>query len=178
MLNFSKGQPDMITERRVENFWAKVDKSGECWNWTAFKSKGYGYIQCGQGNSVRAHRFSWVLHNGEIPEGMLVCHKCDNPSCVRPDHLFLGTPLDNVVDMLSKGRNVSCPGISNGSSKLTPEQVRAIYLDPRTNVEIGKAYGIASSLASLIRLRRLWADYTNDLPDMSRRKTGPKRSAA
>lgn len=168
----------MITERRIENFWAKVDKSGDCWNWTAFKSKGYGYIMCGWKNPVRAHRFSWVLHNGDIPDGMFVCHKCDNPSCVRPDHLFLGTPADNVIDMVQKGRNVSCPGPKNGVAKLTPEQVRAIYLDPRTNKEIGASYGIASSLASFIRQRRLWAEHTADLPSMPRRKTGPRRSAA
>lgn len=168
----------MITERRIENFWAKVDKSGDCWNWTAFKSKGYGYIMCGWKNPVRAHRFSWVLNNGDIPDGMFVCHKCDNPSCVRPDHLFLGTPADNVIDMVQKGRNVSCPGLKNGVAKLTPEQVRAIYLDPRTNKEIGASYGIASSLASFIRQRRLWAEHTADLPSMPRRKTGPRRSAA
>lgn len=168
----------MITERRIENFWAKVDKSGECWNWTAFKSKGYGYIMCGWKNPVRAHRFSWVLHNGDIPDGMFVCHRCDNPSCVRPDHLFLGTPADNVIDMVMKGRNVACPGPKNGAVKLTPEQVRAIYLDPRTNKEIGISYGIASSLASYIRQRRLWSEYTADLPSMPRRKTGPRRKAA
>lgn len=169
----------MITKRRVENFWAKVDKSSECWNWTGFRNeKGYGYIQCGWKKTVRSHRFSWVLHNGDIPEGMYVCHKCDNPSCVRPDHLFLGTPADNVIDMMQKGRNVSCPGISNGSAKLTQDQVRAIYLDLRTNHEIGEAYGIASSLASLIRHRRVWAEHTADLPPLGRRKSGPKRSAA
>ena len=168
----------MITDRRIENFWAKVDKSGECWNWTAFKSKGYGYIMCGSKNNVRAHRFSWVLHNGDIPEGMFICHKCDNPSCVRPDHLFLGSPKDNVIDMVKKGRNVACSGPKNGAVKLTAEQVRAIYGDPRTNKEIGASYDISSSMASLIRQRRLWSEYTSDLPSMPRRKTGPRRKAA
>lgn len=90
----------------AERFWAKVDKSGNCWTWTAFKNpKGYGlmgHVQA-DGNQM-AHRVSWVMANGEIPAGMLVLHRCDNPSCVRPDHLFLGTAQDNADDMMRKGR--------------------------------------------------------------------------
>ena len=90
----------------MERFWAKVDKSGDCWLWTASKTKeGYGYFRF-DGAMRKAHRMSWLLTNGEIPEGMLVCHTCDNPSCVNPKHLWLGTNRDNMDDMNAKGRHV------------------------------------------------------------------------
>lgn len=89
-------------------FWMRVDKSGECWTWTAARGDhGYGSFTDDDGRSVSAHRFSHQLHYGPIPKGLVVCHKCDNPPCVRPDHLFLGTQADNVRDMQAKGRAVS-----------------------------------------------------------------------
>lgn len=95
-----------------DRFWAKVDKSGDCWVWTAsvFRERlGYGKFQTGsnRGESrvAYAHRVSWELHFGPIPNGLFVCHHCDNPPCVRPDHLFLGTAADNVRDMDRKGRD-------------------------------------------------------------------------
>jgi hypothetical protein len=93
----------------VVRFWSFVDVSDGCWEWTdGYKQKGYGRFT-GTGVSVLAHRFSWELHRGPIPNGLYVCHKCDNPSCVRPDHLFLGTAADNVADMISKGRHKKPP---------------------------------------------------------------------
>ena len=87
----------------LTRFWNKVDKSGACWEWTASKDKdGYGLFHFNR-KQVRAHRFAFGLDN--IPKGMAVCHTCDNPGCVNPDHLFLGTNLDNTQDMISKGRN-------------------------------------------------------------------------
>lgn len=89
-----------------ERFWRYVDKAGECWTWTGGRTiDGYGNFRA-DGAGISAHRFSYQLHNGAIPEGLFICHQCDNPPCVRPDHLFLGTPLDNVRDMYGKGRNV------------------------------------------------------------------------
>jgi hypothetical protein len=88
-----------------ERFWAKVRKGDGCWEWNAAKRLGYGKFAY-EGKVIDAHRLSWLLHFGPIPEGMLICHRCDNPPCVRPDHLFLGTRADNTHDMDAKGRRV------------------------------------------------------------------------
>lgn len=89
----------------MRRFWDKVDKSGECWVWlSATHSQGYGLFKTGHNTQNYAHRVVWVLEYGPIPEGAFVCHSCDNPPCVRPEHLFLGTAADNMQDMVSKGR--------------------------------------------------------------------------
>ena len=97
-----------------DRFWAKVDKTGDCWLWTAsvFRERyGYGKFQAGENRAntrvVYAHRYSWELVNGPVPDGLFVCHHCDNPPCVNPAHLFVGTHQDNVDDMMSKGRHRS-----------------------------------------------------------------------
>jgi len=95
----------------AERFWAKVDRSGDCWLWTAgvWKSRGgYGKFQAGSSRAnarvVYAHRQAWELTNGAIPEGAIVRHRCDNPPCVNPDHLVLGDQTDNLRDMQRRGR--------------------------------------------------------------------------
>ncbi len=95
-------------------FWARVTKgdSKSCWNWTGGKNeKGYGALRF-LGERILAHRLSWIIHNGPIPEhdsyhGFCILHRCDNPSCVNPDHLFLGTHQDNMDDMVAKNRHAS-----------------------------------------------------------------------
>jgi len=162
----------------VEAFWSRVDVGNEdaCWNWKGPKTdRAYGVYAPLPGVLLRAHRVAYALHNGGIDDAMLVCHRCDNPSCCNPKHLFLGTSSDNMRDMVAKGRNKPINGESNPSAKLTAEQARAIYLDPRTNREIADAYGVAGSLASLIRRRKVWAEATADLPEPPARKTGPRR---
>lgn len=85
-------------------FWAKVAKGDGCWEWTAGKAYGYGRFCVRHGHVMHAHRYSYELRFGEIPLGMNVLHRCDNPGCVRPSHLFLGRQLENVRDMMAKGR--------------------------------------------------------------------------
>ena len=97
-----------FTISEIQRFWSHVDISGECWTWTASRQwNGYGVFVLGRPSTPRkvsAHRFSWALHFGEIPVGLQVLHHCDNPPCVRPDHLFTGTNLDNRLDSVAKGR--------------------------------------------------------------------------
>ena len=172
-----------LTQQRLDNFWAKVDKSqgdSGCWLWTGAKQGGrggkYGAFQLGWKKQKRAHRLSFEITNGPIPGGMMVCHVCDVPLCVNPAHLFLGTAKENTDDMDAKNRRVNCKGQRNGASKLTIETVRNIYLDPRTNREIAQDCNISPNLVSQIRHRKIWADATADLPVQPKRKPGTASS--
>lgn len=117
-----------------KRFWTKVsipvDKS-QCWEWIGAKDpNGYGRFNLGgkKGPTILAHRFAYELANAGMSEGLHVCHRCDNPGCVNPSHLFLGTHQDNMKDMLEKGRSqhVPHPGEQAGNHKLTTSQVRII----------------------------------------------------
>jgi hypothetical protein len=99
----------MFDTKYVVRFWSRVNKTTSCWLWTASKSGkgGHGCIRI-KNVAYYAHRFSWIIHFGDIPEHLNVLHNCpggDNPLCVRPDHLFLGSQLDNIKDMVKKGRH-------------------------------------------------------------------------
>lgn len=100
-----------VSKSTIERFWSHVKITDECWIWTASKrSKGYGAFTYNENGKViqdRAHRFSFRLFNGLIPENMCVLHKCDVPACVNPSHLFLGTKADNNKDMCEKGRHIA-----------------------------------------------------------------------
>ncbi len=118
--------PESIAKR----FWSKVIISDGCWKWTAAKNKGYGQLS-GKRNKApfKAHRISWLIHFGEIKSNQEVCHRCDNPECTNPDHLFLGTHKENMIDAYKKGRlnlyHHGC-GEDNNAAKLTNEQVKQI----------------------------------------------------
>lgn len=110
-----------------ERFWNRVNKTDTCWLWTGMTRKdGYGHIRAGKSSrgNVDVHRASWILHNGNIPRGMHVCHTCDVRSCIRPDHLFLGTALDNIRDAKSKKRNAF--GERSGHAVLSESAVENI----------------------------------------------------
>lgn len=112
----------------------KVNEDSGCWEWFGSKRTGYGRMivgsrRDGTRRTMSAHRVSYELANGEIPGGMEICHKCDNPCCVNPDHLFAGTRQDNVDDRERKGRNVILYGEDRPNAKLTREIVLAARKD-------------------------------------------------
>lgn len=138
----------------LERFWAKVDKTGDCWVWTASTSPdGYGFFWDGTTNErgskriVRAHRFSFGLHHGPIPSGAHILHACDNPPCIRPDHLYAGDNARNMADKAARGRSHQVPyGETHVDTKLTSVQVAEIrtrYTGARGELTaLGNEYGV------------------------------------
>jgi hypothetical protein len=112
------GRPQGFAVSPHIRFWRFVKKTDTCWEWSGALTRGYGSM----GSNMYAHRISWEIHNGPIPKGMQVLHKCDNPPCSNPEHLFLGTQADNNYDMCRKGR---CNPYGKGR-KLTPDQIKEI----------------------------------------------------
>lgn len=142
----------------AERFWRRVQKSDGCWTWLGSAHRhGHGYATM-DGRVTYAHRVAWTLTHGAIPDGLDVCHKCDNPPCVRPDHLFVGTHADNMRDMAVKGRALEA---SKKRSKLTEHQVRdikAMLADGMTQREIADRVRIVSrSAIGLIQQGRRWS---------------------
>jgi hypothetical protein len=140
-----------------ERFWSKVNKTEFCWIWTAsVKKNGYGQIGY-NGTKLYAHRLSWELNNGTIPEDKLVLHKCDNPKCVNPDHLFIGTTQDNINDKIDKNRQAK--GEINGMSKLTDINIidiRKKYHEGIKNRDLCKEYNVSHSTIHRIVFNRSW----------------------
>jgi len=139
-------------------FWSLVDQSGECWEWLGCKNKtGYGVFS----NGLAAHRFSWKSVHGTIPNGLFVCHHCDNPGCVRPDHLFLGTSRDNILDAAKKGRLAQLKGEAHPSVKLTNDKVRKIrelYKTGKfTQKQLGFLYEVGRTNIGMIVRGKTWS---------------------
>ena len=144
---------------RDERFWEKVQKGAGCWEWIAGRfSHGYGQFRDGPTNRL-AHRVAWEMAHGPIPYNLYVCHHCDNRTCVREDHLFLGTAKDNMTDCVAKGRIAR--GETSGRAKLTWGQVRAIrrlYGQGWNQVQLAAAYGMSDRQISNIVRRAQWKE--------------------
>lgn len=156
-----------------DRFWEKVVKSDGCWVWQAATFQGYGVFGRADGQSVRAHRMSWEMHNGPIPDGLNVLHHCDNPPCVRPDHLFLGTTADNQQDMRSKHREAK--GGTHGRRKLSQDQadgIRVAYQQGRKLREVAQQYGVSEATVSLIGRGLKWGTTLTDFSPRRYRKRG------
>ena len=134
----------------MKRFWQKVKKTDGCWLWQGSTDTRYGLIWV-DGRKQKAHRVAWILLRGPIPDGMHVLHTCDNPPCVNPSHLFLGTHSDNHKDSARKGKN--------GHQKLSVDAVLAMRLDHQKGlgyILLGRKYGVHPWTAQKIIKRRLW----------------------
>lgn len=147
----------------LKRFWDKVDIRDEkdCWEWKALTNlSGYGRFRY-QGKMELSHRVSWEITNGSIPDNLCVLHKCDNPRCVNPNHLFLGTRQDNSLDMVVKNRdrNGDQKGENNGFSKLTWDNVNKIRELRKQNIPLdvlAKNFEVSKSTISLIVNYKIW----------------------
>lgn len=142
-----------------ERFEQKFTRGDGCWEWTAGRHK-YGYGKFSVGHStVGAHKVAYELYVGLIPQGMHVCHTCDNPPCVRPDHLFLGTAQDNAQDCIRKGRKVVMADELAPGAKLTAAEVMLIRSMLNAKVpqrDIANRFNVDPSTISLISTRQTW----------------------
>lgn len=145
--------------RLPRRFWAKVDRNGDCWVWMGCRSRG-GYGKFGVDGSrwAPAHRVAHELAIGPIPDGLDVLHRCDNPPCVRPDHLLAGTRLDNMRDAQAKGR--LAVGERNGAAKLTTAiaaDIRARHEAGESQARLGRRYGVSQRAVWQVVRGLTWA---------------------
>ncbi len=156
----------MLTKENIERFMSHVRISESCWEWIGCINHGYGTVGIG-GKTLKAHRVAYEIAYGPIPEGMDICHHCDNPPCVRPDHLFAGTASDNLSDSSSKGRSKlqRHPEFTRGENhpmaKLKSEDVRQIRLlrrDGFSAPDIARTFGVSDSLVYAIESRKIWTN--------------------
>lgn len=154
-----------ILKANEHKFWAYVNKIGynDCWDWIKYKDElGYGQFQfsyLGKKFNYRANRVAFELSNFQIPDGLVICHKCDNPKCVNPNHLFMGTHKDNSDDKVNKNRHAKAE--TSGRSKLNwkiVNEIRKIYPINKNTSEISKKYNIDSSTIMNILKGKSWVD--------------------
>ena len=144
-----------------ERFWPKTKQVGDCLVWTAYTNPaGYGQLRVNH-KGIRAHRVAWELTYGPIPIGMHVLHRCDNPPCVKLDHLFIGTHKDNMNDRDIKGRGNPQKGEICHKAKLKAIDIPVIrqrYANGETQIVIAKSFGVASNTISQIVTNKIWRD--------------------
>jgi len=164
-MKYGSPEPKKYAQEPMEvRFWNFVNKltDDECWSWIGnTMSNGYGRFSIGAKSkgSDGAHRVSWRLaNNKDIPKGWHVMHKCDNPSCVNPNHLTIGTPKENTADMIAKGRKrtVSPKGELNGKSLLNEEQVRTIRASTLSHAVLARELGVSPNCVRGVRTGRTW----------------------
>ena len=177
---------DEPTPADLRRFWSYVDKppiDDACWEWNALlNSSGYGKISW-LGQHSAGHRVSWMIHYGEIPADMFVCHTCDNRKCVNPSHLFLGTPADNLRDMVEKDRSLH--GERHPRAKLTDDAVRDICENYVRNSpdrglkHFAQKYGVSVATVSHVLQGRVWARVTRPVSTAAAHPSGtaPRRQS-
>lgn len=139
-----------------DRFESKFRVTPGCWIWEAHIDRG-GYGGFKAPNNKTAHRFSYRLYVGEIPDGLFVCHRCDNRRCVNPDHLFLGTTQENTADKVAKGRTARIFGEKNKCSKLTNADVYEIRATLDSHEDAAKRFGVSASNICMIRSGKSWS---------------------
>jgi hypothetical protein len=153
-LRIERGLP--VLRPVAERLWERVKKTESCWVWQGQTvTGGYGVIR-DRGRKVLVHRQSWEMANGQIPPGIEVCHRCDNPPCCRPDHLFLGTPAENSADKVLKGRQAY--GERHGKARLTESDaidIITLRAFGARDKDLGPAFGISKNTASQVG-KRIW----------------------
>lgn len=142
-----------------DTFWRSMKRNGGCLEWTRTKQPaGYGRLRY-RGKREGAHRVAWTLCFGEIPDGLCVLHRCDNPSCFNPMHLFLGTHAENMRDKVNKGRDRHPSGHGHTSSLLSPDQVRIIRSEPGTpSIELAKRFSVGITTIWSCRNRKSYCE--------------------
>ena len=161
-MSFKKGVSSWNKGIKIKpevRFWKFIEKTDYCWNWKGGRSgNGYGYFSEEWNHQVRAHRFSYELHKGKIPEGMVLCHACDNKICVNPEHLWVGTSGDNTRDAVKKG--LMGGGEANPNSHLTWRDVKRIRELYATNEysqkSLGSMFGVCQVQVGEIVRHKSW----------------------
>jgi hypothetical protein len=148
----------MIKKSIEQRFWSKIIKTDGCWLWTGANYKGYGKFAINKKEKIWAHRMSWLLNCGPIPDGLCICHHCDTPSCVNPSHLFIGTIGDNNRDAFDKGRNKPWGG--NRNCKLTDDNIRFILSSYKGHDELASIFNVLPITILNVRRRKTYKHIT------------------
>lgn len=171
---------ELLTEKRILHFLSKISIPNDrnaCWEWKdACSSNGYGNYRLGK-KKVRPHRVSYWIFKGEIPEGMLICHQCDNKICVNPDHLFLGSPKENMKDMVAKGRNRTRHGESHWWAKLKDSDIPKIVQlrhEGWPQADIAERFSVSPSRITQILHDPRYANFPKRTVRIARKSINPK----